>query len=118
MDKIDRNIIIIKAVLQHCKNIYSAQKRFGKNMETFTKDTDYFNSVCMSLLQIGELANHLTDKFKQVNKSIPWRQIIGLRNIVVHRYGQIDIEVIWATVKEDVPKLHNYCKRLIEESKV
>ncbi|MCL2145003.1 MAG: hypothetical protein FWH43_05900 [Endomicrobia bacterium] len=52
MDKIDRDIVIIKAVLQHCKNIYSAQKRFGKNMETFTKDTDYFNSVCMSLLQI------------------------------------------------------------------
>jgi uncharacterized protein with HEPN domain len=39
---------------------------------------------------------------------LAWKQIIGLRNIVAHRYGQIDFEIVWATVESDVPKLKKY----------
>ena len=67
----------------------------------------------MSLLQIGELANHLSDEFKKNNAGIPWRNIIGLRNVVVHGYGHLDADTVWATLQEDIPKLHEYCKRIL-----
>ena len=60
----------------------------------------------MSLLQIGELANHLTQDFTAAHTQIPWRRIIGLRNVVVHGYGQLDTEAVWATVTDDIPELY------------
>ena len=80
----DRNISIINHILEHMENIFNAQKRFGNNYHSFITDKDYFNSICMSILQIGELAHHLTSDFRSKHTDIPWKSIIGLRNIVVH----------------------------------
>ncbi|GHV96418.1 hypothetical protein AGMMS50293_27380 [Spirochaetia bacterium] len=77
MEMSERDKSILSHIIQHCENIFSAIDRFG-GFSVFTTDTDYFNSVCMSLLQIGELANHLSDEFKKNNAGIPWRNIIGL----------------------------------------
>jgi hypothetical protein len=57
MVDISRDIAIIKNIIKHCKNITLSQKRFGNDIKYFSKDVDYVNSVCMSFLQIGELAN-------------------------------------------------------------
>ena len=113
----DRNLNIIKSIVKHCKNIFLAQKRFGNDIKVFARDMDYFNSVCMSLLQVGELANRLTADFKISHKNIPWHQIIGLRNIVVHRYGQIDTDIVWATLEKDIPVLYKYCRGLAKKKK-
>jgi len=106
----DKDTGLINRIIEHIENIYNAQKRFGDAYHIFTQDKDYFNSVCMSLLQIGELANHLTTEFKSAHTDIPWKSIIGLRNVVVHGYGQLDIETVWATVTEDIPEL---CQKLL-----
>jgi uncharacterized protein with HEPN domain len=108
----DRDIGIVYHIIAHIENIIHSQERFGDGLEVFKKDTDYFNSVCMSLLQIGELANHLSDNFLTENNSIPWKQIIGLRNVVVHGYGQIDSDVVWTTIQEDIPELLRQCKEI------
>jgi uncharacterized protein with HEPN domain len=106
---------LLSHIGQHCENIFSSIKRFG-DYSVFSQDTDYFNSVCMSLLQIGELSNHLTDNFKSIHNSISWRNIIGLRNIVVHGYGHLDIDIVWATLQEDIPNLNKYCREILNES--
>ena len=110
----DKNKSIIQHIIEHIEDILSAQKRFGNDYNTFAFDKDYFNSVCMSLLQIGELANHLTQDFKSAYTSIPWKNIIGLRNIVVHGYGQLDIETVWATITDDIPELYKNCKIIFD----
>jgi len=109
----DRNIKVIKNIIEHIENVFNAQNRFGNDYETFTSDRDYFNSACMSLLQIGELVRHLTAEFTAMHSNIPWKNIIGLRNIVVHGYGQLDTEVVWATITEDLPDLYQKCKALV-----
>ena len=83
----DKDISIIKHILEHIDNIFKTQKRFGGDIAVFISDRDYFNSVCMSLLQIGELSHHLTSEFIKTHADIPWKNIIGLRNVVVHGYG-------------------------------
>jgi uncharacterized protein with HEPN domain len=112
----DKETGIIKHILTHCKNILQAKKRFGDNFAVFNADIDYFNSVGMSLLQIGELANHLSDEFLTAHKDVPWKQVIGLRNRVVHGYGMLDKEVIWETVNSDIPVLQQKCKELVGRS--
>ena len=108
----DKNIGIMNHIIEHIENILNTQNRFGNDYKTFVQDKDYFNSVCMSLLQIGELANHLTTEFKSAHTGIPWKNIIGLRNVVVHGYGQLDVETVWTTVIEDIPGLYKNCKSL------
>ena len=108
-----RNISLLKHIVKHCEVIFSAQKRFGNDFKTFAADVDYFNSVCMSLLQIGELTNHLSEDFKSKHNTMPWHEIIGLRNVVVHGYGQLDADMAWATLNDDVPKLHKYCAEIL-----
>jgi uncharacterized protein with HEPN domain len=81
---------------------------------TFLRTTKYFfNAVCISLLQIGELANHFSDEFMQGHSDIHWKAIIGMRNIVVHGYGSLVKERIWATVNGDIPLLLEKCKRML-----
>ena len=111
----DKNNKIIQSIIEHIENVFSAQKRFGNDFKVFSSDRDYFNSVCMSLLQIGEFARHLTSDFTSTHSYIPWKSIIGLRNIVVHGYGQLDMETVWATISDDIPDLYQKCKALIRE---
>ena len=109
----DKNTSIVKHILEHLDNIFKAQKRFGNERSIFISDKDYFNSVCMSLLQVGELSQHLSVEFTKAHTDIPWKNIIGLRNMVVHGYGQIDIETIWVTVISDIPDLYNKCLAIV-----
>lgn len=111
----DKNTVILNRILEHAENILKAQNRFGNEYSKFISDNDYFNSVCMSLLQIGELANHLTMEFKTAHADIPWKNIIGLRNTVVHGYGQLDMDIVWATVTDDIPELIKNCKLISNE---
>ena len=87
----DKDKSIVKHILEHLEDIFNAQKRFGNDSSIFISDKDYFNSVCMSLLQVGELSHHLAPEFTKAHTDIPWKNIIGLRNIVVHGYGQLDV---------------------------
>lgn len=55
--------------------------------------------------QISENSAKLTDEFKSMHANIPWRAIKGLRNRIVHEYGNVDLSVVYDTVKKDIPVL-------------
>jgi len=109
----NKDIEIIKLIIEHIENVQNSQKRFGNEYTVFALDKDYFNSVCMNLLQIGELTNHLTTEFTDVHSDIPWKNIIGLRNVVVHGYGQLDTEMVWSTIIDDIPELYQKCRKIV-----
>lgn len=54
---------------------------------------------------LGEAARRLSEEFRQTHSTIDWRQIIGLRNILIHRYDEIREEVIWKTVTSEIGPL-------------
>lgn len=69
----------------YCEDILKSVKRFGNDKVVFDVDNDYRNSVCMSLLQIGELTGHLTEDFREETKNkIFWPAIKGMRNLFAH----------------------------------
>ena len=51
-----------------------------------------------------------------MHNSMPWRQIKALRNIVTHKYGTVDAELLCEILNHDIPELEGYCKRIIMAS--
>ena len=66
------------------------------------------------LVQIGELANHLSEDFVLIHKDVPWKDIIGMRHVIVHGYGTIDPRWAWNTIQQDIPELMSYCQSILD----
>ncbi|MBR1423674.1 MAG: DUF86 domain-containing protein [Ruminococcus sp.] len=111
----DRDINVLKHMLEYCNDITTDCNRMGNDLETFKNDKLYQKAVTMSLLQIGELTTHLTDEFKeQTADELDWRNLKGLRNIVAHRYGTIQFDTIWNIKENDIPQIVSFCKKYID----
>jgi len=54
---------------------------------------------------VGEAASHIPESLRQQHPQIPWPQIIGTRNRLVHGYDLVDYDIIWSTIAEDLPPL-------------
>ncbi len=80
--------------------------------ETFLSDDLLQHAITMSLITIGECANHLSDEFKNEHAEIEWIQIIAARNIAAHGYWQLSMEQIWQAIVEDIPRLKDFIKSI------
>lgn len=63
------------------------------------------DSVMFRLIQVSENSDKLADNFKEGHADIPWRAMKGMRNRIVHEYGNVDLAVVYDTIKNDIPKL-------------
>jgi len=63
----------------------------------------------------GEAANHLSESIKNNHTDIPWKGIIGMRNVLVHQYFGLDLDEIWDTVSTDLPVLKAKIQKLLAE---
>lgn len=72
--------------------------------------------ACVKQLEIiGEAANQFTPQFKKLYPVIEWREIIGLRNILIHEYFGIDTKIVWDIIKTDIISLKTQIKEIIEQ---
>ena len=110
MSEAERDLSILEHMIRYCDQIDEAVRRFGNDGEVFFADAIYQNAVALCLLQIGELAGHLSDEYRAVHTAIPWRQLKALRNIIAHNYGSVDAETAWEIVQDDIPTLRTYCE--------
>ena len=78
----------------------------GLTLEELEANEILLDYVTFQLIQISENSDKLTEDFKAYYSNIPWRAMKGLRNRIVHEYGNVDLTVIFDTVKNDIPKLH------------
>ena len=63
------------------------------------------DSMLFRMIQISENAKKLSSDYKEVNNNLPWDEISGLRNRIVHDYGNVDLNIIFDTLKNDIPDL-------------
>jgi len=110
----NRDIQIIKKIVQYCDRIDNNLKRFNDNKETFLSDYMLQDACCMCIVQIGELAGLISEEAKELNKSIPWRVVKDTRNLYVHAYGNVNLELVWDTMHEDIPKLKTACEEMFK----
>jgi uncharacterized protein with HEPN domain len=77
----------------------------GLGHDTFIKDDKTIDSVVRNLEIIGEAANRLPEDIRAHYPEIEWRNIVGLRNRIVHDYFNIDVEIVWEIIQKDLPNL-------------
>ena len=108
-----KDMDILCHVLDYCEQINETKNEFENSKEQFSESVTFRNAVCLCLLQIGELSSILSEEFKESNSEIQWREIKLLRNIVAHRYGQIDYDIIWEICTTDIPAMIEFCTKII-----
>ena len=75
------------------------------DQKAFSENEILQDSMMFRLIQISENTRKLTDSYKQQHSSIPWTAISGLRNRIVHDYGNVDFSIVFNTLKRDIPDL-------------
>jgi len=106
-----------KVYLLHMRDSINTIKKFTKNMDkdAFLKDELVQNTVIRQVQIIGEASKNLSKELKRKYKHIPWKEIVGMRNILVHKYFNIDLIAVWKTVKDDIPELENTVLEILNE---
>ncbi len=77
----------------------------GISVQVLEENEVLLDSMMFRLIQIQENTKKLTDAYKMSHDDIPWKDIAGLRNRIVHDYGNVDLDVIYTTLTEDIPWL-------------
>ena len=77
----------------------------GKDLDEYLKDDLLRSAVERRLEILGEAARRVSAEFARKHPEIPWSGLVGLRNVLSHRYGEIKNERIWQVATVDVPKL-------------
>ncbi len=87
----------------------------GMDFKTFTKDRRTVDAVVRNLTIIGEAAVQIPEDLCLKQSEIPWYEMRGMRNLVVHECFQADDAVIWNTVEVDLPSLPARLEEILEE---
>mgnify|MGYP001559838187 CR=1 FL=1 len=94
-----------------CKKITSYTKNLDQSQ--FARSQITIDAVIRNLEIIGEAVNKIPGKIRNENDEIPWKDIVGLRNKVIHEYFEVNVPIIWKTVKEDIPVLERQIKKVL-----
>jgi uncharacterized protein with HEPN domain len=77
----------------------------GKTKRQFLRDVQCQDSVIRRLEVIGEAARRVSADGRASMPELPWPQMVGLRNVMIHEYDAVDLTVVWDTVRKDLPPL-------------
>lgn len=103
----------LKHILENIKEIESYIN--GITEKEFIKNRMMQNALVRCFEIIGEASRNLPAQFKNKYPQINWREIIGMRDIIVHEYFDVDLAVVWDTIKNDIPILKKQIQEILEE---
>ncbi len=93
LEKIKKDIAFI---VIHMKDV---------DLQALNEDEVLLDSMLFRMIQISENAKKLSAEYKKENPGLPWDEMSGLRNRIVHDYGSVDLKIVYETLKYDIPDL-------------
>ena len=112
MINLDRKTTILLHIQKYCIEIEENFKFFGTQLDTFKKNNIFRDSISMKIFKIGELTKELDKNYKefmnQTEKEVHWKSIIRMRERFAHHYGEMNLEIIFNTAINDIPKLNEF----------
>jgi uncharacterized protein with HEPN domain len=86
----------------------------GMSFEEFKRDRKTISAVVRSIEVIGEAAKRIPRSLKAKYKGVPWREMAGMRDKLIHEYFGVDVEILWKTAKDDIPPLKRVVQNMLE----
>ncbi|MBC7334423.1 MAG: DUF86 domain-containing protein [Actinobacteria bacterium] len=83
--------------------------------EEFKERDIVIDAVLRNLEIVGEAARNIPTEIREKYPEIPWNRVIGLRNVVIHGYFVVDLDIIWVIVKQQLPELKEVLLSMFEE---
>lgn len=87
----------------------------GSGRAEFGESTLVQDAVIRNLEVVGEAVKSLDDRTTTQAPEIRWRDIAGMRDKLIHQYFGVDLDVVWAVVEHEIPRLRSVVERLIED---
>jgi uncharacterized protein with HEPN domain len=106
-----------KIYLQHILDAIAKTEKYLHDVDenSFTKNSLIQDGVIRQIEIIGEAARHLSAELRAKYSYIPWDDIMGMRNKLIHDYFGVDIDKVWLTAKEDLPVLKEEAALILSE---
>lgn len=108
-----RNETVISKMLMYVKKVSAYIE--GMDYDTFIKNEVLVEACVFNLSQLGEIANKADEEFQNAHKEIPWRQVYGLRNKIVHDYEGVNLKLVWEIISDDLPELKETLEGFLRE---
>jgi uncharacterized protein with HEPN domain len=108
---------IFTEYLEDILDAISKIREFIGNMDsaTFSNDEKTSFAVIRALEIIGEASKNIPEEVRSSHPDLPWREMAGIRNKLIHDYFGVNLAVVWKTVKEDLPTLEPKIRSILEE---
>ena len=103
--------IIIQKIVGYISDVEKYVK--GLEAKDFLDDKKTITACAFTVSQIGKLVKEITDETIEKYSNIPWNSIKGMRNRIVHDYENVDLSVLWGTIKESLPELKDKLKDIL-----
>lgn len=87
----------------------------GLSYEEFRADDLVSSAVVQKFEVIGEAAKNIPKKFREEHSNIPWEEMAGMRDRLIHGYFEVDLELVWKTVQNEIPELQKGIKSLVNK---
>ncbi|HIH32617.1 MAG TPA: DUF86 domain-containing protein [Candidatus Diapherotrites archaeon] len=105
--------LYISEILEQIELIQASVK--GRQKTDFGKDLNLRDATIRRIEVIGEAAKSISEKTKAKHPKVSWKEISGTRDVLIHAYFGVDLNILWNIIKADLPLLKQQMKKIKEE---
>lgn len=103
MDNIKNDSYYLQKIIKDLT--FVTEQMQGVDMDELNENEILLDSMLFRMIQISENSKKLSDEYKEKHNIIPWNAVYGFRNRIVHDYGNVVLDIVYETLKNDIPEL-------------
>ncbi len=109
-----------KTPLLYITHIFDAISSIQTEMKEITREQFNNSEVLQGFVErkleiIGEATKQISDDFKTQHSNIPWKDMAGMRDILIHQYTEVDQDIVWETITQKIPPLKEQIAKILKE---
>lgn len=85
----------------------------GLDAKSLAENIEKQDAILRRITIIGEATKRLSKEFRNQHPSIPWKEMAGMRDVIMHDYDEVDLDEVWKVVSINLPELLNYIEPLV-----